>query len=98
VSRHSRLETRLDFSVLAVAAAVSIGTALPFGIGPALALVLTNVQEVLKEGGRTASASRRVMTTGQAMVAVQVAFTIVLLSLPCAWTLASAVSGPEEAP
>lgn len=73
-------ETRLDIGVLATAAAISIATALLFGIGPALALVVTNVQEVLKEGGRTMSASRRVMITGRAMVAVQVALTIVLLA------------------
>ncbi|MEJ7666492.1 MAG: FtsX-like permease family protein [Hymenobacter sp.] len=73
-------ETKLDFDVLAVAASISIGTALLFGIGPALALVVTNVQEVLKEGGRTVSASPRVIITGRAMVAVQVALTIVLLA------------------
>jgi putative ABC transport system permease protein len=73
-------ETRLDRGVLAVAAAMSIGTALLFGIGPALALLVTNMQEVLKEGGRTLSASRRVMIVGRAMVAVQVALTIVLLA------------------
>ena len=73
-------ETRLDSGVVVVASAISIGTALLFGIGPALALVLTNVQAVLKEGGRTVSASRRVMITGRAMVAVQVALTIVLLA------------------
>jgi putative ABC transport system permease protein len=73
-------ETGLDVRVLAVAAGISIGTALLFGIGPALALVVTNVQEVLKEGGRTVSASRRVIITGRAMVAVQVALTVVLLA------------------
>ena len=73
-------ETQLDLGVLAVAAAISIGTAVLFGIGPALALVVTNLQEVLKEGGRTVSASRRVMVIGRAMVAVQVALTIVLLA------------------
>jgi hypothetical protein len=73
-------ETQLDFGVLAVAAALSIGTALLFGIGPALALVVTNVQQVLKKGGGTVSASRRVVITGRAMVAVQVALTIVLLA------------------
>jgi putative ABC transport system permease protein len=72
-------ETQLDSGVLAVAAAISIGTALLFGIGPAPALVATNVPEVLREG-RTVSASRRVMITGRAMVAVQVALTIVLLA------------------
>ncbi len=73
-------ETRLDFSVLAMAAAISLGTALLFGIGPALALVVTNLQDLLKERGRTLSGSRRVMMTGRAMVAVQVALTIVLLA------------------
>jgi putative ABC transport system permease protein len=73
-------ETQLDLGVLAMAAAISIGTALLFGIGPAVALLVTNVHEVLKEGGRAASASRRVMITGRAMVALQVALTIVLLA------------------
>ena len=54
-------ETTLDVRVLAVAAAISIGTALVFGVGPAIALVFTDVQEVLKEGGRSVSASRRVL-------------------------------------
>jgi len=74
------VETQLDLRVLAAAASLSIVTALLFGIGPALALVVINVHEVLKEGGRTVSASRRVMLTGRAMVAVQVALTIVLLA------------------
>ncbi len=73
-------ETQLDSGVLAVATVISIGTALLFGTGPALALAVTNAQEVLKEGGRTVSASRRVMITGRVMVAVQVALTIVLLA------------------
>ena len=73
-------EAQLDSGVLAMAAAVSVGTALLFGIGPARALIGMNVHEVLKEGGRAASASRRVMITGRAMVAVQVALTIVLLA------------------
>jgi putative ABC transport system permease protein len=43
-------------------------------------LVFTNVQEVLKEGGRSVSASRRVLLTGRAMVALQVALTVILLA------------------
>jgi putative ABC transport system permease protein len=73
-------ETTLDVGVLAVAAAISIGTALVFGVGPAIALCLTNVQEVLKEGGRSVSASKRVVVTGRAMVALQIGLTIVLLA------------------
>jgi putative ABC transport system permease protein len=72
-------ETTLDLGVMVVAMAISLSTALLFGAGPAIALCFTNVQEVLKEGGRGASASRRVLFTGRAMVALQVALTIVLL-------------------
>ncbi len=73
-------ETQLDFGVLVVAAAISIGTALLFGIASALALLVTNVHEALKEAGRNLSASRRVMIIGRTMVALQVALTIVLLA------------------
>jgi putative ABC transport system permease protein len=73
-------EATLDFGVIIVAMAISIGTALLFGAGPAVALCFTNVQEVLKEGGRSVSASRRVLFAGRAMVAVQIALTIVLLA------------------
>ena len=73
-------ETTLDVTVLAVAAAMSIATAILFGVGPAMALVFTNVQEVLKEGGRSVSASRRVLITGRIMAAAQIALTIVLLT------------------
>ncbi len=57
-------ETTLDLGVMTVALAISIGTALLFGVGPAIALCFTNVQEVLKEGGRSVSASRRVLLAG----------------------------------
>jgi predicted permease len=73
-------ETTLDLEVMAVAMAIALGTALLFGLGPAVALCRTNVQEVLKEGGRSVSASRRVLLTGGAMVAAQLALTIVLLA------------------
>jgi putative ABC transport system permease protein len=73
-------ETSLDVTVLAMAAAMSIATALLFGVGPGMALVSTNVQEVLKEGGRSVSASRRVLITGRIMAAAQIALTIVLLA------------------
>jgi putative ABC transport system permease protein len=72
-------ETTIDLRVMAVAMALSIGTAFVFGVGPAIALAFTNAQEVLKEGGRSVSASRRVLLTGRAMVAMQVALTVVLL-------------------
>ena len=73
-------ETTLDLGVMTVALATSVATALLFGVGPAIALCFTNVQEVLKEGGRSVSASRSVLLAGKAMVALQVALTIVLLA------------------
>ena len=73
-------ETTLDLGVMTVALAMSVATALLFGVGPAIALCFTNVQEVLKEGGRSVSASRRVLLAGRAMVALQVALTVVLLA------------------
>ncbi len=73
-------ETTLDLGVLTVALATSVATALLFGVGPAIALCFTNVQEVLKEGGRSVSASRSVLLAGRAMVALQVALTVVLLA------------------
>lgn len=73
-------ETTLDVGVLAVALVTSIATALLFGVGPAIALSFTNVQEVLKEGGRSVSTSRRVLLAGRAMVTLQLALTVVLLA------------------
>jgi predicted permease len=91
-------ETRMDLGVMTVALAVSIATALVFGVGPALALCFTNVQEVLKEGGRSVSASRRVLLAGRAMVALQVAMTVVLLAgaglmLKSVWRMTSYPAG-----
>lgn len=73
-------ETTLDPGVMTVALAMSVATAVLFGVGPAIALCFTNVQEVLKEGGRSVSASRSVLLAGRAMVALQVALTVVLLA------------------
>ena len=91
-------ETRMDLGVMAVALAISIGTALLFGVGPAIALCFTNVQEVLKEGGRSVSSSRRVLLAGRAMVVLQVALTVVLLAgaglmLKSVWRMTSPPPG-----
>lgn len=73
-------EAQIDLGVLSVATTISVATALLFGIGPALALAATNMQQELSESGRTVPVSRRVTRTGRAMVAAQVALTIVLLA------------------
>jgi putative ABC transport system permease protein len=73
------LETTVDLRVLGFAIAISLSTALLFGMGPAIGLARTNAQDVLKEGARTASIARPRRVAGRMMIAVQLALTIVLL-------------------
>ena len=96
-------ETTLDWRVLGFATAISLVTAVLFGAGPAVALCRTNVQEVLKEGARSASASRRRLYAGRTMIAVQIALTIVVvggagLMVKSVWRLTSHPAGftPEQ--
>ena len=74
------LETTVDLRVLGFAMAVSLGTALVFGMGPAINLARTNAQDVLKEGTRTSSIARPRRIAGRVMIAVQLALTVVLLT------------------
>ena len=83
--------------MLAFALAVSVGTALFFGLGPAIALCRTNVQEVLKDGART-SRRRDSVRAGRAVVALQLALTVVLLAgaglmLKSVWQMTSYPAG-----
>ena len=54
-------------------------TGMLFGLAPALQVSKTNVNEVLKEGGRGTSGSRRAQWLSSTMVVVELALTIVLL-------------------
>ena len=97
------LETSIDLRVLGFAMAISLGTALLFGIGPAISLGRTNAQDVLKEGTRTASMARPRRIAGRVMIAVQLALTIVLLTgaglmLKSMWRMTSYPDGfsPQE--
>ncbi|HXA52373.1 MAG TPA: ABC transporter permease, partial [Candidatus Acidoferrum sp.] len=69
----------MDARVFAFALAISCLTGLLFGSGPALAMIRTNVNEPLKQGGRTSGAggSSRLR---QALVAVEVALAVVVLA------------------
>lgn len=96
-------ETTLDWRVLGFAMATSLVAALLFGVGPAVALCRTSVVEMLKEGGRSASASRRTLAAGRAMITLQLALTIVLaagagLMVKSVWQLTSYPAGftPEQ--
>jgi putative ABC transport system permease protein len=97
------LETTVDLRVLGFAMAVSLGTALVFGMGPAINLARTNAQDVLKEGTRTSSIARPRRITGRVMIAVQLALTVVLLigaglMLKSIWRMTSYPDGfsPDE--
>ena len=97
------LETTVDLRVLGFAMAVSLGTALVFGMGPAINLARTNAQDVLKEGTRTSSIARPRRITGRVMIAVQLALTVVLLTgaglmLKSIWHMTSYPDGfsPDE--
>jgi putative ABC transport system permease protein len=72
-------ETTFDVRVLAFTIVAAIVTALAFGLYPAVALSRTNVQEVLKDGARSASSSPRSRAAARSLVALQLAVTIVLV-------------------
>jgi len=69
----------LDGRVFAFALLISCLTALLFGVGPAIAALRTNVNEPLKEGGRTQSAGGSNLLR-QLLVASEVALALVVLS------------------
>jgi predicted permease len=70
-------EIHLDTSVLLFTLGVSLGVGMLFGLAPALRLSEGNLPEVLKEGGRGASAARhRVQTL---FVVAEIALALILL-------------------
>ncbi len=74
------IQFTIDGSVIGFFALVCLGTGIIFGLAPALHVSKTDVNEVLKEGGRTGSAGVRARRwTGVLMVA-ELALTVVLLA------------------
>ncbi len=71
-------ETSIDGAVLAFTLAVSIGTGILFGSGPALALWRTSLHDALKEGARTSAGGAGLRLRGL-LVAGELALAIVLL-------------------
>jgi putative ABC transport system permease protein len=70
----------MDVTVFSFFAVVCLGTGILFGLAPALHVSKTDVNEVLKEGGRTGSAGVRARRwTGVLMVA-ELTLTVVLLA------------------
>ncbi|MCZ6756285.1 MAG: ABC transporter permease [Gemmatimonadetes bacterium] len=75
-----RLEqVSLDWSVIGFTAAVTLGTGVLFGLLPALQAARNDVKVALAEGGRSGSTGRQSKRALQGLVAVQMAFAVVLL-------------------
>lgn len=69
----------VDARVFVFSVAVSIGTALLFGLVPALRLLKIDLNEVLKDGGRSVSGGSLRGRWTSALIAVELAATLVLL-------------------
>ena len=69
----------MDYVVFGFLAAVCVLTGILFGIAPALQISRTNVNDLLKEGGRGNAGSRRARWLTSSMVVVELALTLVLL-------------------
>lgn len=72
-------EVNLDFRVLAMTLAVSVGTGIVFGLVPGLASFKPELTESLKEGGRSSTEGRRRNRLRNALVIAEVALALVLL-------------------
>jgi predicted permease len=73
------IQFTVDFTVLAFLGAICILTGVLFGLAPALQVSRTNVNEVLKEGGRGNVGGIRARWMTATMVVVELALTLVLL-------------------
>jgi putative ABC transport system permease protein len=69
----------MDYMVFGFLAAICVVTGVLFGIVPALQISRTNVNDLLKEGGRGNAGSTRARWLSGTMVVIELALTIVLL-------------------
>jgi len=69
----------MDYTVFAFLAGICVLTGILFGLAPALQVSRTNVNEILKEGGRSNSGGTRVRWMTGTMVVLEIALTLVLL-------------------
>jgi predicted permease len=72
-------EMALDSRVILFTALVAVVSALVFGIAPALRTARGDVQDALKEGGRSGGVGRGSLRTAGVLVASQVALTVLLV-------------------
>jgi putative ABC transport system permease protein len=80
VGRPYWIQFTMDGTVIAFFALVCLGTGIIFGLAPALHVSKTDVNEVLKEGGRTGSAGMRSRRWTGALMVAELALTVVLLA------------------
>lgn len=73
------IQFTFDPIVFGYLALICLATGILFGLAPALQVSKTNVNEILKEGGRGAAGGRRARWLTSTMVVVELALTIVLL-------------------
>ena len=69
----------MDYVVFGYLAAICVATGVLFGLAPALQISRTNVNEILKEGGRGNAGGRRARWLTGTMVVLELALTLVLL-------------------
>ena len=69
----------MDFTVFAYMAGICLLTGMIFGIMPALQVSKTNVNEILKEGGRGNAGGRRAQRLRSTLIVGELALTVVLL-------------------
>jgi predicted permease len=74
------IQFTMDGTVLAFFAAVCLGTGVIFGLAPALHAAKTDVNEILKEGGRSGSAGVRARRLTGALMVAELVLTVVLLA------------------
>ncbi len=70
----------MDLQVFAFFAAVCLGTGIVFGLAPALHVSKTDLNDVLKEGGRSGSGGLRARRWTSVLIVTELALTLVLLS------------------
>jgi predicted permease len=69
----------MDYTVVAFLAAICLLTGVLFGLAPALQITRTNINDVLKEGGRGNAGGTRARWLTGTMVVMELALTLVLL-------------------
>jgi putative ABC transport system permease protein len=80
VGRPYWIQFTMDLRVVGYFALICLGTAILFGLAPALHVAKTDVNETLKEGGRSGSAGVRVRRWASVLVVGELAATLVLLA------------------